>query len=81
MTNLGLLGAAIYRAVLDRPAIETQLPEQGGGCRRLPNFPDNPWLWRHQFMSAPLVLPSTAIAPTRPLGFDGVFPGWARLGR
>jgi hypothetical protein len=81
VTNLGLLGAAIYRAVLNRPAIETQSPEQGGGCRRLPKFPDNPWLWRHQFMSAPLVLPSTAIAPTRPLGFDGVFPGWARLGR
>src|SRR6266576_2880338 len=81
VTNLGLLGAAIYRAVLNRPAIETQSLEQGGGCRRLPNFPDNPWLWRHRFMSAPLVLPSTAIAPTRPLGFDGVFPGWARLGR
>ena len=79
--NLGLLGAAIYRAILNRPAIETQSPEQGGGYRRLPKFPDNPWLWRHQLMSAPLVLPSTAIAPTRPLGFDGVFPGWARLGR
>ena len=25
-------------------------------------------------MSAPLILPSTAIAPTRPLGFDGVLP-------
>ena len=81
VTNLGLLGAAIYRAILNRPAIETQSPEQGGGYRRLPKFPDNPWLWRHQLMSAPLVLPSTAIAPTRPLGFDGVFPGWARLGR
>lgn len=78
--NLGLLGAAIYRAIFNRPAIETQSPEQGGGCRRSPNFPDNPWFWRHQLMSAPLVLPST-IAPTRPLGFDGVFPGWARLGR
>ena len=81
VTNLGLLGAAIYRAIFNRPAIETQSPEQGGGCRRSPNFPDNPWLWRHQFMSAPLVLPPTAIAPTRPLAFDGVFPGWARLGR
>ena len=83
VTNLGLLGAAIYRAVLNRPAIETQSPEQGGGCRRLPNFPENPWFWRHQLMSAPLILPSTfyRIAPTRPLGFDGVFPGWARLGR
>ena len=47
VTNLGLLGAAIYRAIFNRPAIETQSPEQGGGCRRLPNFPDNPWLWRH----------------------------------
>jgi hypothetical protein len=56
--NLGLLGAAIYRAIFNRPAIETQSPEQGGGCRRSPNFPDNPWFWRHQLMSAPLVLPS-----------------------
>src|SRR6516225_9599552 len=53
----GIVGAAIYRAVFNRPAIETQSPEQGGGCRRLPNFPDNPWFWRHQLMSAPLVLP------------------------
>ena len=60
VTNLGWLGAAIYRAVLNRPAIETQSPEQGGGCRRLPKFPDKPWLGRHQFMSAPLVLPSTS---------------------
>src|SRR4029077_15504650 len=46
VTELGLLGAAIYRAIFNRPAIETQSPEQGGGCRRSPNFPDNPWFWR-----------------------------------
>jgi len=45
--NLGLLGAAIYRAILNRPAIETQSPEQGGGGRRLPNFSHNSWFWRH----------------------------------
>jgi hypothetical protein len=67
VTNLGLLGAAIYRAVLNRPAIETQSPEQGGGCRRLPNFPDSSRFLRHQLISAPLLLPSTAISPPRPL--------------
>ena len=80
VTNLGLLGAAIYRAVLNRPAIETQSPEQGGGCRRLPNFPDNPWFWRHQLMSAPLVLPSISNRSDSSSRIRWSVSGWACLG-
>src|SRR6266566_5564701 len=39
----GVVGAAIYRAILNRSAIETQSPEQGGGCRCLPNLQDRLW--------------------------------------
>jgi hypothetical protein len=56
VTNLGFVGCCNLNRGLYRPRTLTQSPEQGGGCRRLPNFPDNPRFWRHQFISAPLLL-------------------------
>jgi hypothetical protein len=38
---------------LNRPALSTQSPEQGGGCRCLPNLPDSSWFSRYQLMPAP----------------------------
>jgi hypothetical protein len=66
VTDLGLLGAAIYRAILNRPAIETQSPEQGAGCRCLPNLHDQLWFPHHQLLS----LPSETNAFNSPLAFD-----------
>ena len=82
VTNLGLLGAAIYRAILNRPAIETQSPEQGGGCRRLPNFPDSSRFLRHQLISAPLLLAFYRnLSASSSVGFEGVLPAGAHPGR
>src|SRR5260370_15041330 len=50
--NLGLFGAAIYRAILIDQLI-TQSPEQGGGCRCLPNLLDRLWFSLHQLWPYP----------------------------
>jgi hypothetical protein len=46
VADLGLLGAAIYGAILIDQAFTTQSPEQGGGCHCLPNLLDNLWFPR-----------------------------------
>src|ERR1700676_3525530 len=53
VTNLGLLGCCYLTSGLLEPSAYAQSPEQGGGCRRLPNFLDRCWFSRHQGMSAP----------------------------
>ena len=65
----GIVGAAIYRAILNRSAIETQSPEQGGGYRCLPNLQDRLWFPRHQVLSAPL-LPRETNSLNSSLAFD-----------
>src|SRR5580765_605789 len=49
----GIVGAAIYGEILNRPALKTQSPEQGGGCRCLPNLLDRLWFSLHQLCSCP----------------------------
>src|SRR5271165_1759289 len=50
--NLGLLGLpSMARSY--RPALKTQSPEQGGGCRCLPNLLDRLWFSLHQLRSCP----------------------------
>jgi|GraSoiStandDraft_32_1057276.scaffolds.fasta_scaffold124524_2 hypothetical protein len=62
--NLGLLGLpSIARSY--RPALKTQSPEQGGGCRCLPNLLDRHWFSLPQLRSCP--------AKPNPL-VCGVFP-------
>jgi hypothetical protein len=67
VTNLGFVGCCYLLCGLNRPSPLTQSPQQGGGCRRLPNFPDSSRFLRHQLISAPLLLPSTATSRPRPL--------------
>src|SRR5450755_1935195 len=62
-----IVGCCYLVGGLYRPRTLTQSPEQGGGCRRLPNFPDSSRFLRHQLISAPLLSSSTAISPPRPL--------------
>ncbi len=49
----GIVGCCHLSRDLNRPALITQSPEQGGGCRCLPNLPDSSWFSRYQLMSAP----------------------------
>ncbi len=49
----GIVGCCHLSRDLNRPALTTQSPEQGGGCRCLPNLPDSSWFSRYQLMSAP----------------------------
>jgi hypothetical protein len=51
--NLGLLGLPSIARSLYRPALTTQSPEQGGGCRCLPNLLDRIWFSLHQLRSCP----------------------------
>src|ERR1035441_10046943 len=44
---------AIVRSDLHRPALKTQSPEQGGGCRCLPNLLDRLWFSLHLLRSCP----------------------------
>jgi hypothetical protein len=74
VTDLGLLGAAIYRAVLNRPAIETQSPEQGGGRRCLLNLQDR--LWFRAINSCLL----SALAETNALNSSLAFASFASPG-
>ena len=53
VTNLGFVGCCNLNRGLYRPRTLTQSPEQGGGCRCLPNLPDSSWFSRYQLMSAP----------------------------
>jgi hypothetical protein len=46
VADLGLLGAAIYGAILIDQAFTAQSPEQGGGCRCLPNLLGSVWFPR-----------------------------------
>jgi hypothetical protein len=65
--NPGLLGLP-SRARSYRPALKTQSPEPGGGCRGQPNLLDRLWFSLHQLRSCPPKL----IAWNRALPF-GVF--------
>src|SRR5580692_11305588 len=50
--NLGLLGLPSNERSYG-PAHDTQSPEQGDGCRRLPNLLDRIWFSLHQLRSCP----------------------------
>src|ERR1035437_3897955 len=50
--NLGLLGLPSNERSYG-PAHDTQSPEQGGGCRCLPNFLDRLWFSLHQLRFCP----------------------------
>ena len=72
--NLGLLGLpSMARSY--RPALKTQSPEQGGGCRCLPNLLDRLWFSLHQLRSCP----PKPIAWNRAPPFWRVFPSLGRL--
>ena len=73
VTDLGLLGAAIYRAIFMDQQSKRSHPNKAVDVVACQTFQITLGFRRHQLMSAPLVLPPIAIAPTRPLGFD-VFP-------
>src|SRR4029077_16051818 len=49
----GIVGAAIYGEILNRPALKTQSPEQGGGCRGLPNLLERLCFSLHQLWPYP----------------------------
>ena len=49
----GIVGGCHLSRDLHRPASFTQSPEQGGGCRRLPNLLDRIWFSLHQLRSCP----------------------------
>src|ERR1700733_9325742 len=64
----GIVGCCHLSHDLNRPALRTQSPEQGGGCRCLPNLPDSSWFSRYQLMSAPgchLLQESLRLVPLR----------------
>src|ERR1700724_1289274 len=56
----GIVGAAIYGEILNRPALSTQSPEQGGGCRCLPNLLDRLWF----------SLPQLRFCPPKPIAWN-----------
>src|SRR6266576_4532509 len=57
--NLGLLGCHLSRD-LHRPALITQSPEQGGGCRCLPKLLDRLWF----------SLPQLRFCPPKPIAWN-----------
>jgi hypothetical protein len=77
----GIVGVLLSNVRSYGPSALTQSPEQGGGCRRLPNFLDSFWFSRHQRMSAPwscllqeslrLVLPDWCVPVSARLGLLG----------
>ncbi len=82
VTNLGFVGCCYLFRGLYRPRTRTQSPEQGGGCRRLPNFPDSSRFLRHQLISAPLLLAFYRnLSASSSVGFEGVLPAGAHPGR
>ena len=72
----GIVECCYLTSGLVGPSAYAQSPEQGGGCRGLPNFLDRSWFSRHQRMSAPRyrVLQKSLLS-------DCVVPGSARHGR
>ena len=83
VTNLGFVGCCyLFRGLMDLTRDVTQSPEQGGGCRRLPNFPDNFRFLRHQLISASLLLAFYRnLSASSAVGFEGVLPAGAHPGR
>ena len=82
VTNLGFVGVLLSISRSYGPRDITQSPEQGGGCRRLPNFPDNFRFLRHQLISASLLLAFYRnLSASSAVGFEGVLPAGAHPGR
>src|ERR1700734_3845116 len=74
--NLGLLGLPSNERSYG-PAHDTQSPEQGDGCRRLPNLLDRIWFSLHQLRSCPPQQIAWRLSPRLRLFFS--FPCLARL--
>src|SRR5437868_10639563 len=74
--NLGLLGLPSNERSYG-PAHDTQSPEQGGGCRCLPNLLDRLWFSLHQLRSCPPQQKRVAIVLWLSASFP--FPWPARL--
>src|SRR6266478_5910203 len=71
----GIVGGCHLSRDLNRPALITQSPEQGGGCRCLPNLLDRLWFSLHQT----LALPSTTNRVAIVLSLSASFPWPASL--